>query len=209
MPTTFAGARERFDAIVFDLFGVVIAFDDALVTRRLAEHCADPRSACLALRDIVSDAELIRGKVSLSEFHSRLVDRHGLSLDLNAFEKLWQMPYSESMPGMRELLQDLAGRTRIVLLSNVDQHYWRTIRDRHDELEYFDRLVLSWEVGRAKPEPEVFEIAAEAAGTEARRCYFVDDKAENVKAAALMGMRSHLFGGVARLREDLSREWTI
>ena len=209
MPTASRAVCERFDALIFDLFGVVISFDDGLVTGRLAKYCTDPARAFIAMKDIVSDGELIRGKLSLSGLYARLVRDHGLSLDMTAFESLWREPYSKSMPGMRELLQGLAGRQKIVLLSNVDEHYWRVIQSLHDELRYFDQFVLSWELGRAKPEQEVFARAAEAARTEPHRCFFVDDKIENTRAAALLGMHTHLFAGVGTLREALSRERII
>ena len=52
-----------------------------------------------------------------------------------------------------------------------------------------DDVVSSARVGLAKPDPRIYELAAKRAGVPANRCLFVDDTAENVEAAAALGMR--------------------
>jgi putative hydrolase of the HAD superfamily len=49
-------------------------------------------------------------------------------------------------------------------------------------------VVSSARVGVAKPDREIYEIAAERAGTAIERCLFVDDRLENIEAAAALGM---------------------
>jgi putative hydrolase of the HAD superfamily len=40
----------------------------------------------------------------------------------------------------------------------------------------------------AKPDREIYEIAAERAETAVERCLFVDDRLENIEAAVALGM---------------------
>ncbi|MCR6481602.1 HAD-IA family hydrolase [Amycolatopsis sp. OK19-0408] len=54
--------------------------------------------------------------------------------------------------------------------------------------DYFDALVFSGEVGVAKPDPEVYRIAADRLGLPATRCAFVDDSGANVRGAVEAGM---------------------
>ncbi|KUJ65313.1 hydrolase [Streptomyces albus subsp. albus] len=49
-------------------------------------------------------------------------------------------------------------------------------------------VVSSARVGVAKPDREIYEIAARWAGAAAHRCLFVDDRMENIEAAAALGM---------------------
>ncbi|MFF7871198.1 HAD family hydrolase [Streptomyces qaidamensis] len=49
-------------------------------------------------------------------------------------------------------------------------------------------VVSSARVGVAKPDREIYEIAAERAGTAIERCLFVDDRLENIEAAVALGM---------------------
>ncbi|WP_055586468.1 HAD family hydrolase [Peterkaempfera griseoplana] len=51
-----------------------------------------------------------------------------------------------------------------------------------------DAVVNSARIGVAKPDPEVFRIAARRAGVPVRRCLFVDDTESNTAAARALGM---------------------
>jgi HAD superfamily hydrolase (TIGR01509 family) len=191
------------DAFMFDLFGVVISFDDQIVYRRIAKHCARPDRACRDLDGLVSSPELITGVLTLRDLHERLRQAHGMSLTLDEFDALWREPYSESMLGMDDILETLGMNHRLLLLSNVDAYYWSTVKSRHPGLKRFDHLLLSFELGLAKPDRRVFARAAEVAGVSPSSCFFVDDKLENVQAARSSGLVAHLFEGVPGLRSAL------
>lgn len=51
-----------------------------------------------------------------------------------------------------------------------------------------DVVVLSGDVGIAKPERRVFEIVAERLGVPLSACIFIDDSVHNVRGAAAAGM---------------------
>jgi HAD superfamily hydrolase (TIGR01509 family) len=201
-------SQQGIQTLVFDLFGVLISFDNELVYARLAAHCADPKQALSRLNGLMARTEIITGKRTLSEIHSELVGEHGLTLGLPEFQAAWLEPYHESMLGMRELLADLSSRHRLVLLSNIDGYYWEVVRDSQPELEYFDALFLSFELGLAKPDAEIFRRVCELCQTPPGRCYFVDDTLANVDAARTLGFQGHWFRGVSGLLADLG-EWGL
>lgn len=192
-------------AFVFDLFGVVISFDDSIVYRRIAKYCDDPDRAMPALENLVSCPKLITGQLTLLEIHDGLVENHGLSLTPDEFDTLWREPYSESMVGIGIVLEALRTKYQLLLLSNVDAYYWTTIRARHPELEHFDSILLSCELGLAKPDRRVFAHAAATAGVASADCFFIDDKLQNIEAARSCGFSAHLFNGVPGLRAALRR----
>ena len=194
------------DAVIFDLFGVVVSFDDEIVSKRIARHCANPSGALTALTDIVSRKDLICGQTTLDELHRELVDAHGLGPTLPEFEAAWLAPYTAPMPGMADMIRTLAAAYRLVLLSNVDKYYWTVVREAHPELKYFSAHLLSCELKMAKPDRRVFLRAIEAAGTSASRCFFVDDKEENVEAARDMGLLACRFRGSNELRAVFEKE---
>jgi HAD superfamily hydrolase (TIGR01509 family) len=193
------------DVFVFDLFGVVIDFDDAIAYSRLARHCADPTGAAVQLDGLLAGYDFGTGKLTLPEIHRKLVDAQGLTLSYPDFEAAWLEPYSWAMPGMAPLLERLSARYRLVLLSNVDRYYWPVVRAAHPELDFFGSLLLSCDLGVAKPEPESFLRACRIANTAPARCFFVDDSEVNVDAARRLGFRTHWFQGVAGLVARLRR----
>lgn len=190
-------------ALILDLFGVLVAFDDGLVSDRIAQRCADPAQAAQHLQDLVSTPALITGRLSLAQLHAQLVHTLGLQLPFAAFKALWLAPYAEPMPGMRDLLQQLQGQCRLVLLSNVDPDHWPTVRACLPELAGFHATVLSFEQGIAKPDARSFLQAVAASGVALGRCRFVDDKPANIQAAAAIGLAGHSFHSCSALKQAL------
>jgi epoxide hydrolase-like predicted phosphatase len=65
--------------------------------------------------------------------------------------------------------------------------------------ELFDAWVISSEVGLRKPDPAVYEMAAERLGLPPDACVFVDDLPGNLKPARALGMATVLHRGDAAI----------
>jgi hypothetical protein len=70
---------------IFDLFGVVIEFDDASLYERLSSYAPKSEVACAELHDLVSRVDHIRGQRTLGQLHQQLVDAHDLRLTFAEF----------------------------------------------------------------------------------------------------------------------------
>jgi putative hydrolase of the HAD superfamily len=84
---------------------------------------------------------------------------------------------------------------RIGLLSNSVGDAATYDRDLLEEL--FDAWVISSEVGLRKPDPAIYDLAAERLGLPPERCVFVDDLPGNLKPARALGMATVLHRGDA------------
>lgn len=60
-------------------------------------------------------------------------------------------------------------------------------------LERMDGVINSADVGVPKPEPEIYRIAAGKVGVPLEHCLFIDDRSENIDAAAELGMTTVLY----------------
>jgi putative hydrolase of the HAD superfamily len=69
--------------------------------------------------------------------------------------------------------------------------------DRALLAELFDACVISGEVGLRKPDPAIYELAAERLGLPPAACVFVDDLPGNLKPARALGMATVLHRGDA------------
>ncbi|WP_235926395.1 HAD-IA family hydrolase [Actinokineospora pegani] len=84
--------------------------------------------------------------------------------------------------GMAEVVADARGRgLKTALLSNAD-HRPRGLPD------VFDAVVVSGEVGVAKPDKGIYLHAARVLGVDPSRCVFIDDVPGYVRGAVLAGM---------------------
>ena len=93
---------------------------------------------------------------------------------------------TKTVPAMYDLLRSArAAGVRTCLLSNSWGSEWY---DRTDFPALFDGVVISCEVGMRKPEPEIFQHAAQLIGLPPAACVFVDDVEANIAAAEACGM---------------------
>jgi putative hydrolase of the HAD superfamily len=96
--------------------------------------------------------------------------------------------WKDSIPTMRELR---ARGLRTAIVSNCD-HATRPIVDDLGLEHEADAIVLSFEVGVAKPDPGIYRAALEAVGAGPEEAVFVDDQAWYCKGAEALGIRSFL-----------------
>ena len=108
IPSSERTAGPDVDVFIFDLFGVMISFDNDFVYPRLAKHCDDTADAFVRLNGLMAGRDIVTSKSTLPEVHQRLVEALGLTLTYPEFEAAWLEPYSQAMPGMAELVKALS-----------------------------------------------------------------------------------------------------
>jgi HAD superfamily hydrolase (TIGR01509 family) len=96
--------------------------------------------------------------------------------------------WDDSLPVVRELRRR---GVATALVSNCD-HGTRPVVDRLGLPDVMDAIVLSFEVGVAKPDAEIYEAALDALGARPEEAVFVDDQAAYCDGAAALGIESVL-----------------
>jgi epoxide hydrolase-like predicted phosphatase len=91
-----------------------------------------------------------------------------------------------------EVVAALRPRYRCSILSNADRSLRARLEGELALHALFDDIVVSAEVGMAKPAPEIFHLAAGRLGLPPQACVFVDDWDQNVDAARGLGMAAVL-----------------
>lgn len=92
--------------------------------------------------------------------------------------------------GARELLLGLRkGGIKVVLLSNAQSCFTRPELDELGLTDCFDRIFISSEVGRKKPDPAFYRAALEALGLEPTDCLMIgNDPCCDIQGAAAVGL---------------------
>jgi putative hydrolase of the HAD superfamily len=181
-------------AVVFDFGGVLwdMRWD---VARELDRVHGLPRSSVFetlyrseAWRDIergTGDPEAWR-----HEAHRALEERAGRPLP--PLHEEWRKSQAPIGPNV-ELVMALRSDYKVSILSNADASLRQRLEREIGIHHLFDDIVCSAEVGMAKPEPAVFDLACGRLGLAPAECVFVDDHEPNVKAAQDLGMQGVLF----------------
>jgi putative hydrolase of the HAD superfamily len=107
-------------------------------------------------------------------------------------------PIDTEMRGLIDRLR-AARRVKLGLLSNANRGFTERLRAR-GVADFFDDVVVSADVGLAKPDPAIFRLAAERLGVIPETCLMIDDQAQHVDGARAAGFRAHLHEPT-RLRE--------
>ena len=98
------------------------------------------------------------------------------------------------VPGSLELVEALHGRgVPLYAVTNFGPDFWPPFRATRPVFDRFRDIVVSGVEKVAKPEPRIFEIAAQRFGHAPANMLFIDDKADNVDAAKALGWQGHLF----------------
>lgn len=107
------------------------------------------------------------------------------------------------------LARETRGRgVRTAMLTNMSREIAERIRADRPLDAWFDAVIVSAEVGLVKPDARIYELCLARLDAGAPRALFVDDRPENVAAAAALGMSTVYFAGtdpVPALRAALSR----
>ncbi|MDP8962303.1 MAG: HAD-IA family hydrolase [Actinomycetota bacterium] len=185
------------DVVAFDLMDTVVRdpFRDALVAA-----VGRPLAEVLALRDRDAWHRFERGEVSEQEYFSSYERLH---LDVDVFQRVRRGGYVV-LPGMRQLLGDLAGHVLRATATNYP--VWVEELATGLLAGLFDQVIASHHLGVRKPERAFFERLCRAVGTDAGSVLLVDDRMENVAGARAAGLHAHPFLGAADLRDRLRRE---
>ncbi|CAM3904576.1 Pyrimidine 5'-nucleotidase YjjG [Vibrio aerogenes CECT 7868] len=71
---------------------------------------------------------------------------------------------SALLPGAKNLLESLYGRVKLGLITNGMVHLQSQRLEKHQVRHFFDHVVISEAVGKAKPDPAIFDYAYQQMG---------------------------------------------
>lgn len=111
-----------------------------------------------------------------------------------------KMDESELLPQVKETLQFLKTSNQGIALGSASKNA-RHIIDKVHVTSFFDAVVDGNDVSKAKPDPEVFLIAAQELQIEANECIVFEDSVAGVQAANTAGMISIGIGSAKVLHE--------
>lgn len=192
-------------ACLFDLDGVIVdtARFHYLAWRRLAAH--------LGFDFTEEDNEKLKGVSRMCSLDI-LLSTGGMAERFTDSEKRklaelkngWYLEYVASMrpanvlPGATALLQDLRRHGVATALASSSRNA-ATILTHTGIGDLFDTVVDGNDITRAKPDPQVFLLAASRVGVAPCGCVVFEDAEAGVEAASAAGMRCVGIGSAGRL----------
>jgi 2-haloacid dehalogenase/putative hydrolase of the HAD superfamily len=122
-----------------------------------------------------------------------------------AWESRWWEMFSGPIPQTEAAIEAMAARgVPMVGLTNMSTETSEGTFAMSPAFARLKDIVVSAAVGLMKPEPRIFQLAAERAGLPPAQLLFVDDSQRNIDAAAALGFDVHLFDDPATLQPALA-----
>ncbi|WP_454725949.1 MULTISPECIES: HAD-IA family hydrolase [Cupriavidus] len=184
------------NAVVFDFGGVLFDWNPEYLYRELIP---DAGERARFLSEVCSPAWNLRQDAGrpLRDATEQLVAEHPAQADLiRAFYGRWPQMLRGPLAAGVDLLHRLhAARVPLFGLTNWSGETYPHAQRMGDFLHVFRDILVSGEVGVAKPDPAIYHlmqarVGAHLPGIAPHEMLFIDDNAANVAAAAALGWQA-------------------
>jgi 2-haloacid dehalogenase len=140
-------------------------------------------------------AEMVAERKAEFPDYAHLIDAYAAHFNESIFAPV---------PGALEIVDELAARdVPIFGITNFGAEFWAGFRPTAPVFDHFTDIVVSGEEKIMKPDPAIYQLALRRFALAPGEGIFVDDRFENVEAAAANGFAGHHFTDAATLRTAL------
>lgn len=184
-----------YKALIFDYFGVL---SSEVASLWFQDHVTTENAP--ALKDAyVRPAD--KGVISEEKLFDRLSVLSGIPPQ--QIPKQW----SESVQINGELLsfirKELMGKYKLGILTNATSAFFHTVLEQHPLAEIFDAIIISSEIGYAKPEQEAYASILRALDVQPNEALMIDDNEINITGAKAAGLNGFVFSSNEQLKRKL------
>ena len=189
--------------LLFDLSEVLIAGlvgVESMLAPRVGEDEDD------VLKELGGPAlvELCLGRCTETQYLRIVLERTDWPISAEDLKVLVRTNFHHVIETMPVLVEQLAERITLALVSDHAREWIEYIEAAHGFLAYFSQRIYSYDTGFVKSQPAAFEVLLERLACEAGDCLFIDDSPANVAAAESIGIRSIRFEGQGALTRRLA-----
>ena len=180
-------------AVVFDLGGVlerIDVFEAVLGAMWLERLAMSPAEFSAAIAAIDPEKKSETGQMGEAEWAARCAACLRLSPEQQRefAADVWDWYCGELDLELMAFAASLRPRVRTAIISNSADGARREEAGRYGLDKSFDPIIYSHEVGMAKPDPAIFELACSLMGVSPAEMIFVDDVPGHIAAAHSLGI---------------------
>lgn len=189
--------------VLFDLYGVLLRTQSESALRDLERAIGSGPQMWEAYWRLRPDYDA--GRITDEQYWARM--QRELRLEPFDYAEATRVDFEGWLQPDEEMIayaRELARTYRVGLLSNIPEGLVQEVLRQHEWLGEFASVALSCRIGVEKPQRQAYTKALEMLGARAEETLFVDDNPANIAAAREAGLDTHLFRGIAGLREAIN-----
>jgi HAD superfamily hydrolase (TIGR01509 family) len=191
--------------VYFDLGNVIVNFSHQQACQQLGDLLGvGPERVWRVMFESDLNSLYDVGELDSNDFHREFSRIIGKTSNRQQFFRAYSQIFELKAAVVSLVVGLRQARIRLGILSNTSPAHWDYLTARYPILgEYFESLILSYQVGACKPAETIYWRAIEAAQAPPEAIFFMDDRPENVAGAASCGIDAVLFTSVAEIRQQL------
>jgi putative hydrolase of the HAD superfamily len=183
-------------AIIFDCFGVLVRDGWLPYRERYFGHDPKRMEQARELNRMV-DA----GLLTYNDFLKGVAELAGISQD-QARREIETNPVNEQL--FAWIKDNFKSQYKIGLLSNAGKNWLPTLFTA-DQVDLFDEVVLSYQIGTTKPDPIMYQAIIDRLGVQPNECLFIDDQPHYCEAAKAVGIEAIYYQDNILLEKSLQK----
>jgi HAD superfamily hydrolase (TIGR01509 family) len=185
------------EAVVFDFFGVL---------------CTDVAPSWLRSHFSLEETQRIKEKY-VAKADLGFISYEKMMLALSRLVDSTSLQINDQWASRAHIHQDVVDIVRalkpeykIGLCTNAPSAFVRPILAAFDLEPLFDGIIVSSEIGHAKPDPEIYRATLSALDIPADQALMIDDSPRCIAGAEEVGMQAVLFKSAGQISEYLQKE---
>jgi len=191
--------------IIFDLGGVLVTKNVEKIGKKMAQYLNITPLKYDTLYSTYKE-KITEGRMNLFDFYLKLLN--GIVNDANnAVAKHVEFHYNcliKQDSRIIHLIKILKKNYKVFCLTNTQLEISEDTK-KFGIYDYFDEAFISVEMGMYKPQLEIYESIIAFTRFLPEEIVFIDDKAENVKAARNIGMNGICYRSYNQLLKELEK----
>jgi putative hydrolase of the HAD superfamily len=204
--------KHKINALILDYGGVISqpqSYEDiSSIVRSLKQDCASFMKVYYEFR-----GQYDAGRVSGEQYWANILQHFGF--DPSDFElsrlveqdvKSWTHP---NEPMLRFVVENRDKFQKLAIISNMNHDSLVFIKRSFDWLPLFNECTFSCELGKNKPDKEIYETCIKNLGLNPEECLFVDDSPENIKGARRLGMFVIQYKGFPEFLQEFDERFGV
>ncbi|TAL55118.1 MAG: HAD family hydrolase, partial [Nanoarchaeota archaeon] len=155
------------------------------------------------------------GKITLKKaYDSLLKSINKTHLKSNNILNIHFKEYRKRMlthdPKVRDFIISLTKKYKVVALTNTEIEIFR-INKKVNLYRHFEGIFSSTEIGAIKPSKKIYRHVLKVLKAKPEEAIFIDDRIENAKGAASIGIHAIHYKGLKNLKKELKKllHWTL
>ena len=199
--------KKEFDAIVFDLGGVLIDWNPRHLYQHVFRNHAEMEFFLKMVCNEEWNHQMDEGK-PFQEAVQELSERYPLyAPNIQIYWERWEEMLGGANGEMVHLLQGYLndGRSKVYALTNWSAETLPIAKERFSFLKDFHGMVVSGEEKCAKPSEVIFKILFERFSLKPEKTLFIDDNRRNIETARSLGMEGIHFRKNEQVIAEIAR----